>query len=146
VSGRIQERVEIDAPVERVFAFFDDLANAAVLVPALVEITKVELVASGGHRVEYSVRNENGDTVHASSEHLEYDVPRRTVSRGVQAGITTTGTREFTATATGTRVTATVEWDVPVRYLGRLVSAPLRGPMRRSLRETLQAAKVAIEP
>jgi uncharacterized membrane protein len=145
VSGRIQERVDIDAPVERVFAFFDDLANAPVLMPTLIEITKVELVDSGGHRVEYTVRNDKGDTVQASSEHLEYDAPRRTVSRGTQAGITTTGTREFAPTATGTRVTATVEWDVPVRYVGRLVTAPLRGPLRRSLRETLQAAKVAIE-
>jgi uncharacterized membrane protein len=145
VSGRVQEHVEIDAPVERVFSFFDDLANAPVLVPTLVEITKVELVDSGGHRVEYTLRNDRGDAVDASSEHLEYEFPHRTVSRGVQSGITTTSTREFTPTATGTRVTATVEWDVPVRYVGRLVTAPIRGPIRRSLRETLQAAKVAIE-
>jgi uncharacterized membrane protein len=143
--SRVQERVDIDAPVETVFAFFDDLANAPVLLPTLIEITKVELVDSGGHRVEYTLRNEKGDTVDASSEHLEYDAPFRTVSRGVQSGITTMSTRDFAPIATGTRVTATVEWDVPVRYVGRLVGAPLRGPLRRSLRETLQRAKTALE-
>ena len=71
--------------------------------------------------------------------------PRRTVTRGVQAGIVTTATREFEATPRGTRVTATVEWNVPVRYVAALITAPLRGPLRRSLRTSLADAKHAIE-
>lgn len=143
--SRVRESIQIDAPVESVFAFFDDLANAAVLVPALEEVTKVELVECGGHRVEYTIRTERGDVTEASSEHLQYEPPHRTVSRGVQTGIATTSTREFEPIMGGTRVTATIEWDVPVRFVGRLVTAPLRGPLRRSLRETLHAAKEAIE-
>jgi hypothetical protein len=144
-GGRVREHVEIAAPCADVFAFFDDLANASVLVPNLVEVTRVELVESGGHRVEYTVRTDDGTIIDASSEHLEYERPHRTVSRGIQSGIEITSTRDFQPIASGTRVTATVEWDVPVRYVGRLVSAPIRGPLRRSLRETLQATKNAIE-
>lgn len=143
--SRIRESIEIDAPVEAVFSFFDDLSNAAVLVPTLEEVTRVELVECGGHRVEYTVRTERGDVTEASSEHLVYEPPHRTVSRGVQSGITTTSTREFEPIVGGTRLSATIEWDVPVRYVGRLVTAPLRGPLRRSLRETLHAARDAIE-
>jgi carbon monoxide dehydrogenase subunit G len=143
--SRVRESIEIDAPVESVFAFFDDLSNAAVLVPALEEVTKVELVECGGHRVEYTIRTESGDVTEASSEHLEYEPPHRTVSRGLQSGIATTSTREFEPILGGTRLTTTIEWDVPVRYVGRLVTAPLRGPLRRSLRETLHAAKDSIE-
>ena len=86
------------------------------------------------------------DEVDASSEHVEYEPPWRTVARGVQSGVTTTATREFEPMADGsTRVTSTVELDVPVRYVGRLVSVPLRGPLRRSLRAGLAAAKAALE-
>jgi hypothetical protein len=145
MASKVRESIDIGAPVESVFAFFDDLSNASVLVPALEEVTKVELVDCGGHRVEYTVRTERGDVAEASSEHLEYESPHRTVSRGVQSGITTTSTREFEPIVGGTRLTATIEWEVPVRYVGRLVTAPLRGPLRRSLRETLHAAKDAIE-
>ena len=145
MASRVRESIEIAAPVETVFAFFDDLANASVLVPALEEVTKVELVGCGGHRVEYTVRTERGEITEASSEHLEYDAPHRTVSRGLQSGVTTTSTREFAPIVGGTRLTATIEWDVPVRYVGRLITAPLRGPLRRSLRETLHTAKETIE-
>ncbi len=127
------------------FAFFDDVANAKLLLPHLVEVTSVEPRPGGGRRVEYSVRNNAGDEVPASSEHVEYDPPHRTVARGVQSGVSTTATREFEAIRGGTRVTATVEWDVPVRYVARLISLPLRGPFRRSLRESLAAAKQALE-
>ena len=45
----------------------------------------------------------------------------------------------------GTRVVAGIEWEVPVRYVAGLVSAPLRGPYRRALREALHGARAALE-
>jgi hypothetical protein len=145
VASRVRERVDIAAPPEQVFAFFDDITNAGLLVPRLVAVTAVEPLPNGGRRVEYTIQTDAGDEVPASSEHLEHDPPRRTVTRGLQSGVTTLATREFTPITGGTRVTTTVEWDVPVRYVGRLVTAPLRGPLRRSLRASLRAAKAAIE-
>jgi len=145
VSGRVRERVDIAAAPDVVFEFFDDLAHAAILVPRLAEITKVEELPGGGRRVEYSTWG-RGDTPHdASTEHLVYDPPTRTVTRSVQSGIETTATREFRPRDGGTRVVATIEWEVPVRYVARLVSAPLRGPYRRALREALHGARAAIE-
>jgi uncharacterized membrane protein len=145
--SKIREDVTIAAPIDDVFAFFDDVANASVLVPALVEVTNVQEHDEDGHRrVEYNVRGRSGDVVAASSVRVECDPPRRTVTRGVQSGIETTSTREFVASATGgTRVVATVEWSVPIKFLAGLVTAPLRGPLRRSLRESLAAAKAALE-
>jgi len=75
-----------------------------------------------------------------------YDPPRRTVTRGVQSGVETTSTREFTAHGAGaTRVDASIEWSVPVRYVAGLITAPLRRPLRRSLRAGLAAAKQLLE-
>jgi uncharacterized protein YndB with AHSA1/START domain len=142
---KIRKRVEINAAPDRVFAFFDDPNNAPLLLPRLVEITSVEPLANGGRRLEYMVRTESGEAAPASSEHVEYEPPHRTVSRGVQAGVEMTATRDFLATPRGTRVVATVEWDVPVRYVGVLVTLPLRGPLRRSMRHTLRVAKSALE-
>ena len=144
--SKIREEIAIDAPVDEVFAFFDDVASAEVLVPGLVAVTKVEELQGGGRRVEYTTQNRRGEPVEATSEHLEHDPPRHTVTRGVQSGIETTSTREFVETTNGTtRVIATVEWAVPVKWVAGVVTAPLRGPLRRSLRTSLAAAKSAIE-
>jgi len=141
----VRARVDIAAPVEVVFDYFDDIANASVLVPTLDEITRVAPLPAGGRRVEYVTRGRGGVRHEASSEHLVYDPPRRTVTRTVQSGIETVATREFTPTATGTRVDASVAWSVPVRYVAGLVSAPLRRPYRRALRDGLEAARAALE-
>jgi uncharacterized membrane protein len=144
--SKVREEIDIEAPVEEVFAFFDDVGNAAVLVPALVEVTRVEELDGGGRRVEYTTRSRGGELVEASSEHLVHDPPRRTVTRGVQSGVTTTSTREFVESTSGaTRVVATVEWSVPVKWVAGIVTAPLRGPLRRSLRASLASAKAEIE-
>jgi len=144
LSSRVRARVDIASPVDVVFTFFDDLANAAVLVPSLAEITAVEALTSGGRRVEYRTRDRAGTLREASSEHLVYDPPSRTVTRNIQSGVVTTMTREFEPVGDHTRVTATVEWEIPVRSLARLISTPLRGPYRRGLRDTLHAAREAM--
>ena len=144
--SRVREEIDIEAPVDEVFAFFDDVGNAAVLVPAIVEVIRVEELDGGGRRVEYTTRSRGGELVEASSEHLLHDTPRRTVTRGVQSGVTTTSTREFVESTSGaTRVVATVEWAVPVKWVAGIVTAALRGPLRRSLRSSLAAAKAEIE-
>lgn len=144
--SRVREEIDVDAPVERAFEFFDDLDNAPLLVPSLVEVVTVEPLANGGRHVEYTTRNKHGDPVAATSDHVDYDPPRRTVTLTRQSGIETTSTRLFAPnTAGGTRVVATIEWSVPVRYVGAVVSLPLRGALRRSLRTSLAAAKSALE-
>ncbi len=142
---RVRRRVEIAAGVHEVFAYFDDLANAAAIVAAPVEITGVDELPGGGRRVTYTMLGRDGTRHSASSEHEEYDPPRRTVARSVQAGVTTTVTREFTPTAGGTRVRVTVRCPPPVRYLGGVIALPLRKPLREGLQSSLAAAKAALE-
>ncbi len=144
--SRVRGQVDIDADPSTVFAFFDDLDNAPLLVPGLVEILSVEPLHGGGRHVTYTTRARDGSIVDAGSEHLEHHVPERTVTRGVQSGIETRATREFAPRADGgTRVVTTVEWSVPIRYVGALVTAPLRGPLRRSIRAAHAAAKERLE-
>jgi len=144
--SRVRASIDIDAQPEVVFAFFDDLANAGDLVPGLVEIVSVDPVATGGRHVSYTTRARDGTIVEASSEHLEHRPPERTVTRGIQSGIETRSTRVFTPRGGGrTRVVTTVEWSVPIRYVGALVTAPLRGPLRRSIRAAHTTAKKRLE-
>ena len=143
--SRVRAHVDIAAPVEEVFAFFDDLDNAVVLVPSLAEVTLVEPLPGGGRRVEYETFGRDGTRHTASSEHVVFDPPHRTVTRAVQSGVEATTTREFRSLDGGTRVEATIAWDVPIRYVAGIVSAPLRGPYRRALREGLDGARAAIE-
>jgi hypothetical protein len=143
VSSRVHARVDIAAPPAAVFAFFDDLANASVLVPNLVEVTMVESLSNGGRRVEYATKGRDGTRHLASSEHIVYEAPHRTVTRSVSSGVATIAIRAFVTVPGGTRVVATIEWDVAIRYVSRLVSAPLRGPYRRALRDTLAGAAAA---
>ena len=143
--SRVRARVDIAAPVERVFAFFDDLANAAVLVPQLAEIAHVEPQPGGGRSVEYTTRGRGGSVHEARSEHLVYEPPHRTVTENVQSGVRTTLTREFVPIDGGTRVEACLEWHVSVRYVAGIVSWPLRRPYRRGLRDALEGARAELE-
>jgi uncharacterized membrane protein len=146
VTTRVTEQITIDAPVETVFGFFDDVENAPMLVANFEAVTRVEPIEGGGRRTEYTTRNTAGELVEMSSEHVEYDAPHRTVTNGVQSGLAIVATREFTPVSDGvTLVTASVEWSAPVKYVSRFVEYPLRGPYRRSLRHALTSAKDAIE-
>jgi uncharacterized membrane protein len=145
VTSHVHAYVEIAAPVEQVFAFFDDLDNAPLLNPAVLEITNVEGLENGGRRVEYSTAGRGGRAVTATSEHVEYAPPSRTVTRTEQSGVTTVSTREFEPIDDGTRVVATIEWTAPVKYVARLVEFPLRRPLRDSLEVGLATAKQALE-
>lgn len=50
VSGSVQ----IEAPVEDVFAFMDEPANQAVITPSLAEAETVEELDNGGKRARYT--------------------------------------------------------------------------------------------
>ena len=145
MTTRVHAYVDIDAPVEQVFAFFDDLDNAPLLNSQLLAISSTEPLENGGRRVEYSTSARSGKPVTATSEHVEYDAPRRTVTRTEQSGVTTVSTREFEAIDGGTRVVASIEWTAPVKHFGRIVEFPLRRPLRDSLEVGLATAKREIE-
>jgi hypothetical protein len=145
LTTRVHAYVDIDAPVPAVFDFFDDLDNALLLNPRLLEITAVETLANGGRRVEYTTAGKSGAPITATSEQVEYEPPHRTVSRAEQSGVTTLSTREFEPVEGGTRVIASIEWSAPVKHLARLVEFPLRRPLRDSLEVGLATAKREIE-
>ncbi len=145
MTTRVHAYVDIAAPVDRVFAFFDDVGNAPLLNPRLVEITNVEPLANGGRRVEYSTRGRKDVPFSATSEHVEYVAPWRTVTRTEQSGVTTLSTREFEPLDDGTRVVATIEWTAPVRYVAKVVEFPLRRPLRDGLHLGLATAKRELE-
>ena len=149
MTTRVHAYVDIDAPIADVFRFFDDLDNAPLLNSRLLQITAVEPLENGGRRVEYTTSGRSGAPVTATSEHVEYEPPRRTVSRTEQSGVTTVSTREFETLDErdhrGTRVIASIEWTAPVKHLARLVEFPLRRPLRDSLEIGLATAKREIE-
>ena len=145
MTTRVHAYVDVDAPVEQVFAFFDDLDNAPLLNSQLLAISSTQPLENGGRRVEYSTSARSGKPVTATSEHVEYDAPRRTVTRTEQSGVTTVSTREFEAIDGGTRVVASIEWTAPVKHFGRIVEFPLRRPLRDSLEVGLATAKREIE-
>jgi hypothetical protein len=144
--SRVGAQIEIAALPARVFAFFDDVDNASVLNPRVVEIVTVEPLENGGRRVEYLVRMaSSGRESTVASEHVVYEPPTRTVARGYESGLATTTTRLFEGTERGTLVTTFVEWQLMSRFLGTLFTSQLRRPLRRSLHASLAAAKDAIE-
>jgi len=145
LTTRVQAYVDIEAPADAVFAFFDDLDNAPLLNPQIVEITHVELLDNGGRRVEYTTRGKSDRSFSATSEHVEHVVPVRTVTRTEQSGVTTVSTREFEVVDGGTRVIASIEWSAPVRHFAKIVEFPLRRPLRDSLEVGLAIAKRQLE-
>lgn len=141
MTMRVRAARTFSAPPEQVFAFFDDLANAAELQPRLVEITDVETLANGGKRIAYVTRGRDDARHEGKSEHLEYDPPHLVVIASDADGVTTTATRRFEPVRGGTRVVAELEYAVHAPVLSRLIELQWRRRARGELRRMLAAAE-----
>lgn len=115
---KVSTSVWIDAPVEKVFAFWADPANRVELWPSLVEIKDVERLPEGGTRHKW-VYKMAGVRLEGHAEVIEYVPNERIVERefnGIQATMTWT----YQPEDGGTRVNTDVEYEVPLPVLGKL--------------------------
>jgi hypothetical protein len=149
VTQRVRGSVDIAVPVAEAFGYFDDPTRSVELMPDVVEVSDVESLPNGGHRVRFKALGRGGRVCDWVSETVERVPNRRVVARAATERLSTVGTREFTESGNGTRLDATVEYDVEMPLLASplkpVTEFQMRKPMRRSLEALLVRAKTRIE-
>lgn len=141
--------IEIAAPVAEVFAYLDDPHRGLELLPDVTEVTSVEPLPNGGHRVRFRALGRGGRICDWESETLERVANERVVTRAETERLTTTSTRRFSETAGGTRLDAELVYDVGMPALALplkpVTEFQLRKPYRLGLEALLARVKARIE-
>jgi carbon monoxide dehydrogenase subunit G len=135
--------VVIDRPIEEVFDFATDLANAPILLP---NVTKTEMLTQGGMKPGARFRewrNMNGKVRDAVIEVVEYDRPRVHAATAAMMGMSATYRFRFTPEGAGTRVD--MEAEVRGNFLWWLFLGMMSRVMEKEDGEYLNRLKSALE-
>jgi carbon monoxide dehydrogenase subunit G len=131
----VSKSVEIDAPVETVFAFMDDPENHVTVTPSLAEVRNVDPLDNGGKRLDHTFRmagvsldGELVETTHAENERMVFEM------RGQLAGELEL---VFESSDGGTRLTYTGRYELPGRVLSAVAEPFVRRYNERELSTTL---------
>ena len=135
--------VFIDLPVEQVFDFACDIANASKFLPS---VTKIEMLTEGGMKPGArfrETRGMNGKERSAVIEVVEHERPRVHAARAGMLGMQATYTFRFSPDGAGTRVE--MEADVRGNFLWWLFLGMLCRMMEKEDGEYLNRLKNAMQ-
>ncbi len=122
--GRIENSIEIEAPIEEVFAFYVDPRNLEKTVPEDVEM-KVEMTSEGPIGVGSTWRLYGvlaGRKLETESESIEFEENRRAKSRQTKGDMKRYDISQvFESTDAGTKVSTTLDYELPYSVLGKLL-------------------------
>ncbi|MFQ5891314.1 MAG: SRPBCC family protein [Candidatus Methanofastidiosia archaeon] len=147
--GRIESSIEIEAPVEKVFTFFADPKSMEKMIPEDAEV-KVEMISKGPIGVGTTWRISGvlgGRKIESESECVEFEENRRMTTRQTKGDFKRfDGTIVFEATEKGTKVTDTMDYELPYSVVGKIMDKLKAGKdLERFAKEGYEKAKQILE-
>lgn len=134
----IKKSVEIQAPIERVFAYLEDPRNGPEWLPSLVDVRNV---SGSGPDVQYEwTYKMAGIKLDGKGRAIEH-VPNERMVAKTQGGTDGTWTYVLQPTSTGTRFDLEVQYEVPVPVLGKLAEKLVVRRNERELETAVQNVK-----
>jgi uncharacterized membrane protein len=121
--AKVTRSIQINAPVERVFAFMNQPTNLPDIWPNMVEVKDVQILPNGGASFKY-VYKIAGIHLESFSEDTEYTLDERTVSKST-GGIEGTSTFIYDTTQQGTNVTYVNEYKIPIPLIGKMAESAI---------------------
>ena len=119
--AKVSKTVTINAPAEKIYGYVGEPENMPEFWPSLMEISDVQKLPNVGNSNRW-VYKMAGIKLEGSSEDTER-VPNERIVSQTKGGVDSTQTWEFQPEASGTKVTFTVEYTVPIPVLGKLAEA-----------------------
>ena len=119
--AKVSKTVTINAPAEKIYGYVGEPENMPEFWPSLMEISDVQKLPNGGNSNKW-VYKMAGIRLEGTSEDTER-VPNERIVSKTKGGVDSTQTWEFQPEASGTKVTFTVEYTVPIPVLGKLAEA-----------------------
>ena len=137
------ERIRIDAPVGRVFAFMDDPENHVTVTPSLAEVRNVERLDEGGKRLDHTFRmagvSLDGELVEVGRE------PNERMLFEMRGSLSGEIELAFAPADAGTELTYTGRYEVPGGVLAAVARPFVRRYNERELTMTLANVKARLE-
>ena len=140
---KIEKTIIIDAPVEKVFGYWAEPTNRPEVWPSLVEVEDVQPLPNGGASYRW-VYKMAGVRLQGTSETIEYVANQRIVDKSM-GGIESTLAWTFQPEGGGTKVTAGIEYTVPVPVLGKLAERMIIKQNEREAEVILANLKARME-
>ena len=146
--GRVETVIEIEAPIEKVFAFAAD-PKSLELAPEEAEV-KVEVTSEGPIGVGTTFRMTAvlaGRRVEGEEEYVEFEENRSFKSRQIKGTLKRFDiTTVFEATEKGTKATATWDYELPYSVLGKILDKlKARKAIERYVKTGWEKAKQILE-
>ena len=119
--AKIDKEVWVEAPIEKIFGYINELSNWPEFWPSLMEIKDVQSLPNGGYSARW-VYKMLGMRFEGTGEYTQI-VPHRFFVVETKGGIKSTISWTFRPWENKTRVTLTIEYKIPVKLLGKLAEA-----------------------
>ncbi len=114
----------INAPLEKVFAYYSNPENNPEIWPSLIEVKDVERSPEGHPKTWNWVYKMAGMRFNGSAEMTEYLPNKRTVTQS-KGGISSTNVITYEKANGGARVTDEVSYHIPIPLLGQIAERVL---------------------
>jgi len=139
----LQETLEVDRPLDEVFAFVGDFANTKEWDPGIADARMVTDGPIGiGTRYALDVVF-NGRTLPMTYVVTEWDPPNRVVLKGEGSTLTAVDDIRFEATPTGTRIRYSA--DLRLKGLLKVAEPFLKGRIDETGRKAMAGMRRALE-
>lgn len=119
--AKLESSVTINAPMEKVFEYGSKPENLPEFWPSMIEIKNIKELPNGGYSYDF-VYKMAGMRLTGSSEDTEF-VPNERIVSISAGGIESTFTWTYEPEGGGTKVTALVEYKIPLPLLGKVAEA-----------------------
>lgn len=117
----IDKEVTVNAPIEKVFEYVSYPVNMLEFWPGLVEVKDVNTLPNGGYSVGW-VYKMAGIRFEGEAEYTKMVSPHYFTIE-IKGGIKSLITWTFRSIEGRTRVTLTIEYNIPIPLLGKLAEA-----------------------
>lgn len=139
----LRKELEVDRPLDEVFAFIGDFVNSAEWDPGVEEARNVtEGPVRVGTRYELVVVF-NGRRLPMTYEVTAYEPPHRVVLRGTGSSVNAVDDIRFEPTPTGTRILYTA--DLRLKGLLRALEPFVKGRFEETGRQAMAGMKGALD-
>jgi len=118
---KISKTVNINAPVEKVFAYMENPAHLPEIWPSILEVSNILDEGDGKKSYDW-VYKMAGMKFNGHSETLEY-IPNKRIVVNNPKGIESKFTWDYKQEGNGTRINLNAEYVIPVPLLGKLAEA-----------------------
>jgi uncharacterized membrane protein len=141
--AKLKKTININAPVEKVFGYWQEPTNLPEIWPSMVEVKDVKPLPNGGYSFRYMYKM-GGMHLKGTSEDTEYVPNQRTVNKS-RGGIQATQTFTYQPEAGGTKLIWEIEYTVPIPLLGKLAEAVIVKMNEREAELVLANLKARME-